>query len=449
MQCRRFTALVLPAVLLAGCLSLCSAQEPAPFAYMQLGAVPRRYSLIDQGRKPTVRSQGELGTCWAISACSAIESDLLPQKKQIFSPDHMSLRNGYETTQEDGGDYTMIMSYLAGWKGPVEEAEDPYGDGVSPEGLRAQVHVQEMQLLRGMSRQQIKKMILLYGAAQSSLCMDRSRTDLDAYGYYAKETAAYYDPFTEELNHDILVLGWDDTYPRENFRIRPARDGAWICQNTWGEDFGDDGIFYVSYEDKNLFRKGGIVYSGIEEASDTQRVCQQDSLGWLGRQGYERETCYFAGVFQAGRQESIRGIGFYTTGPGTACRIFLIPEYTSPEDLESVAPAQSEEIPAEKARLLAAGQIANAGFHTVRIPSEVNLRKGQTYAVAVEINTPGEGKPVAVEKAKDQFTQSVTTQGHQTYLSKDGSRWENTQEAYETNVCMKVYTDKQQFPWSE
>ena len=27
------------------------------------------------------------------------------------------------------------MAYLAGWQGPVLEAEDPYGDGISDESL--------------------------------------------------------------------------------------------------------------------------------------------------------------------------------------------------------------------------------------------------------------------------------------------------------------------------
>ncbi len=141
--------------------------------------IPAYYNLAEMGKKPTVRSQGNTGTCWAISSVSALESDLLPDSDLVFSADHMSLQNGFCVTQEDGGDYYMIMSYLSDWKGPVLEEEDPYGDGVSPDGLSAAVHVQEVRLLKGMGMEQIKRMILKYGAAQSSLCLNRERTDTD------------------------------------------------------------------------------------------------------------------------------------------------------------------------------------------------------------------------------------------------------------------------------
>ena len=76
------------------------------------------------------------------------------------------------------------------------------------------------------------------------------------------------------------------------------------------------------------------------------------------------------------------------------------------------------------------------------VPGEVNLREGQRYAVVIWVNTPGESKPVAVEVEKDRYTKSVTTEGRETWLSRTGAGWENTQKAYGTNVCMKVFTKK-------
>ena len=179
------------------------------------------------------------------------------------------------------------------------------------------------------------------------------------------------------------------------------------------------------------------MYGPAAQAHSGERVYEQDSLGWLGRQGYGQSSCWFAGAFEAGRSESITGIGFYTTGPFTAYRICLIPEFKEEADLVSAAGTQDS---GGSAHVVAAGQIAAAGFHTIQIPQEIILREGQTYAVAVWISTPAERLPVAVEVAKDRYTQSVSTQGRQTWLSRTGKRWENTQEKYATNVCMKVFT---------
>ena len=418
---RRIPAL-LPGMALLFLIAAASICTPAQEADLTVKKLPSHYSLVEEGKKPKVRSQGRTGTCWAISSVSAIESDLLPQRKMLFSADHMSLSNGFAITQEDGGDYYMIMSYLSDWKGPVLEEEDPYGDGVSPSDLSAAVHVQEIRLLRDLPRNAVKRMILRYGAAQSSLCLNRERTDTDEYHYYNAATSAYFDPLLENLDHDILILGWDDTFSRENFLIMPPQDGAWICQNTWGESFGEDGIFYVSYEDRNLFRNGGVVYSRIENVDNYDHVYENDVLGWQGRQGYGEdgeEGCWFAGAFTAGGSaaggnaesegdasavsetaeseadahhahsgEELAAVGLYSTGPGTECRVYVIPQFNGKKDLEQayqIAEEESEPAAGElAARELAAGEPAarepaacavfdTAGFFTVDLDQPVPL----------------------------------------------------------------------------
>ena len=136
------------------------------------GALPERYDSRDVGRAPAVKNQGKLGTCWALAATSALEAALLPEETWSFSADHISMQNGYEKNQNDGGAYPMAMAYLASWTGPVTEADDPYGDGYSPEGLQAVKHVQEMHLLKSASPDEIKREIYKYGAVQASVYVD-------------------------------------------------------------------------------------------------------------------------------------------------------------------------------------------------------------------------------------------------------------------------------------
>jgi C1A family cysteine protease len=47
----------------------------------------------------------------------------------------MSMSNSFNVNQYDGGEYTMGMAYLAAWQGPVYDADDPYGDGVTRDDL--------------------------------------------------------------------------------------------------------------------------------------------------------------------------------------------------------------------------------------------------------------------------------------------------------------------------
>ena len=52
----------------------------------------------------------------------------------------------------------------------------------------------------------------------------------------------------------LRSLEWDDSYSRDNFNSgsRPSRDGAWIVENSWGNQEGSNGYTYISYEDKSL-----------------------------------------------------------------------------------------------------------------------------------------------------------------------------------------------------
>ena len=75
---------------------------------------------------------------------------------------------------------------------------------------------------------------------------------------------------TDGSNHSVVIIGWDDTYSKNNFPAsnRPSTDGAYIVQNSWGKDWGTNGKFYVSYED--LYIEDGLTgIEGVTEYKDT------------------------------------------------------------------------------------------------------------------------------------------------------------------------------------
>ena len=387
--------------------------------------LPACWNSESQGRKPVVRSQGSAGTCWALTAASALEAALLPEESLVFSGEHMALRDAYSSGLREGGDYVMLMAYLSSWFGPVTEEEDPDGDGVSPEGLSPAVHVQEIQMLLGEERDVFKKKILECGGVQTSLYMNLESTSAEA-GYYNASTAAYYCPQEREEDHDVLLVGWDDAFPREAFAQDPGSDGAFLCLNTWGEEFGEDGIFYISYEDANLVGNG-LAYTGVEAWDNYKKIYQNDTYGWLGQQGYGRETCWFSNVYTAEADERLEALGFYAVGKDTSYELYLIRDFEGPDSFENRI-------------LLQAGSFEQAGYYTVNVKEPRELKKGERFAVAVKIITPGEASPVAVEYRADEYSQGVELEGKEGYLSPDGERWEQTETNYGSNVCLKAFT---------
>ncbi len=102
----------------------------------------------------------------------------------------------------------------------------------------------------------------------------------------------------------MVIIGWDDHYPKERFNHQPEGDGAFICLNSWGEGFGEDGCFYVSYYDTNI-GDVNVLYSGITDPDYYTGIYQSDLCGWIGQVGYGQEEAYFANVYQAKAKEEL------------------------------------------------------------------------------------------------------------------------------------------------
>ena len=390
--------------------------------------VPYYYSYRDVGRLPVAKNQGRLGTCWAFASLTALETSLYPEEKSVFSEDHMSLNSGYNMTQNDGGEYTMAIAYLASWKGPVYEEEDPYGDGVTTEGLTAKKHVQEVQIIDSKDFEGIKKAVYLYGGVQSSLYTSLKNSSSSSV-YYNKEKYAYCYVGTEKPNHDIVIVGWDDNYPKENFNTELEGDGAFICMNSWGENFGDDGLFYVSYYDSNIATHN-ICYTKVEDADNYDNIYQTDLCGWIGALGYSNsDEAYFSNVFTAVNAESLEAVSFYATGQDTEYEVYWVDDFENEDSFVKREP-------------LTSGKFTYAGYYTVDLSKcGKKLEPGRKYAVVVRIKTPNSTHPVAIEYVAGDNTQTVDITDGEGYGSLNGNRWTRVEEAENCNVCLKMFTN--------
>lgn len=386
---------------------------------------PTKYDLRESARVSDIRNQGNNGTCWAFAALSAMESTLLPEEKWQFAVDHMTIANGFNLTQKDGGEYTMGMAYLASWQGPVKGEDDPYGDGRTDESLEAVKHVQEIQVIAAKDYEKIKEAVFKYGGVQTSIYSSlRSATSVSE--YYNPQTNAYCYIGTEKPNHDVVIVGWDDNYSKDNFSVNLEGDGAFICQNSWGSSFGEQGYFYISYYDTNIGTHN-VSYTRIDSADNYDHIYQSDLCGWVGQLGYNKESVFGANVFTAESDEILAAISFYAIGKDTEYELFVVPDFT---DMESL----NERIP------VASGKLSNAGYYTIDFSQEIAINAGEKYAVVLHVITPDAVHPLAIEYAADRATAYVTTDDGEGYISTNGTDWEDVKDVIDCNLCIKAFS---------
>ncbi len=382
--------------------------------------LPAAYSLAEEKKLPAIRDQKDSALCWAFAALTALESSKSLTKDVRFSTEHLLEKNPFLENFESGGSHQISMAYLLSWIGPVAEVSEGFESEPS-------VHVQEIRLTEGQTFDKIKEYVWLYGGVETSLYVDFDEKTAES-SYYNEENFTYCCPEKMKSNHEVVILGWDDNYPAENFSGEVQTNGAFLCQTSWGLHFGDQGRFYVSYEDANI-GEHGVVYSRVEASDNYEMIFQSDLCGYTGQIGYGQESCSFANVYPAEESCNLRAAGFYATAPDTEYRIYVVTDF---KDKSSFLAKE----------FVTLGYLEDAGFYTIDFPEEIAVESGKKFAVVIEIVTAGAEYPVAVESRAGEYAAKADLSDGEGYLSLQGMQWEHVEETSEFNICLKVYGDR-------
>ncbi|WP_050699203.1 lectin like domain-containing protein [Anaeromassilibacillus senegalensis] len=193
----------------------------------------------------------------------------------------------------------------------------------------------------------------------------------------------YNGPNRVNINHAVQIVGWNDQIPKEAFRTTsgklPTGDGGWLIRNSWGENWGMNGCFYLSYEDSSLSETCQFIASADQPYDHNY---QYDGTGWsttVGATGNPAKPVYMSNVFTAAGDETIQATAFYTTAHNAVYSIQVYTDLQFAGDPTSGVPAFSEE---QK------GMQPYAGYHTVRLELPVNVEKGKKFAIVVQIQNP-------------------------------------------------------------
>ncbi|MDQ1253774.1 MAG: hypothetical protein QG646_2963 [Euryarchaeota archaeon] len=403
--------------------------------------LPAAYDLRKEGKITSAKNQKQSGCCWAFASLASLESYLLGVEGVTYDFSENNMKNllsenyadGFDLAPCEGGNAFLALAYLSRWSGPVNESEDLYKDSsvYSPTGLPVQKHIQEALFLPEkagpMDNDYIKNAILKYGAVYATMYWNKN--------YYQDNNYTYRFTGSVESNHAITIVGWDDSYERNRFKLVPPGDGAFIVKNNWGPAWGEAGYFYVSYYDSRLGYKENVVFTA-ERNNNYDYVYQYDPLGWVVSKEYRDSfIAWGSNVFSSKGNETLRSIGFYTTDLDTAYDIFV---YENPAD----GPINSGRV----FTVHESGSYTLPGYHTCLLNSPVKLRQGEKFSIVIKLNNPSTGGTLAVEQPIYSYSSKAKANPGESYTSPNGINWEDLSSSLDANVCIKAFTTTDSLP---
>lgn len=405
------------------------------------GSLPAKFDLRDYGLVTPRKNQGKYGTCWAFATVAALESNALVKgygtydlserylawctKHIINTSNNLISAEGLTSSQQDWsyGCMTKAVTYtLLNGCGLGLEKDYPYRKmnedicalDIGKEVLRCT----NVVTLSGQDISAIKRAILTYGALSKHIeCTSEQNKVISTryHSYYMSEE--YYTSNKNKLSggHEIAIIGWDDSFSKNNFVTSAPGDGAWIIKNS-----GSSSYSYISYYN---YVPVDIVYA--------YEVAPLETYDWLytydGGVGLDivSETSDIAISFKANKDESLTGVAIKLEGKTTA----TIKVYNNTANAHNIS--ESNCIHAETVSL------TENGYQTLEFTRGVNISANDNIFVTIHFSNPVTYY-IDKEWRSGTITSHASANPNETFIKKNNGSWEDLVNYGKASACIKV-----------
>lgn len=180
------------------------------------------------------KDQADCGSCWAFGAAGATEAHIRIAEGIILDTSEQQVIDCNGQGSDCDGGQTGVAFSVHQSPGLVSEDDIPY-------------LADDNQSCR---QRRYDKIAIIDGSASVANNVSTLKYYLETYGpiavgmcvyddFYNYTGGCYENPGTDWTNHVVLLVGWDDALC--------GGEGAWLCKNSWGNDFGDNGFFWIKY----------------------------------------------------------------------------------------------------------------------------------------------------------------------------------------------------------
>ena len=413
---------------------------------------PGTYNTNEERFVTEVKNQRNTSLCWAFSLASNLETSLLTREQKYYDLSEEQLdyfwanrvndplgntpNDKITRTQSDyhgTGNGRVASFFLSTWSGMTTEEKVPFQSSAVtwPDSLAYDTSAyMEDAIFSQYTVERTKQLLIEYNSVSAMIYM------LD--NYYYPDTASYSCPQSGLVNHAVTIVGWDDTYSKENFPSASGvnNDGAWIVKNSYGKNWGKNGYFYLSYEDQSITNLVSNTASASEEYNNNYFY---DGAA-AGTVTFPSKTInngyYVSNIFKAtagnGKDEKLGEIVTAVPQDNTDFQIQVYTDLKNTSDPTSGTPAYAE--PVDYTQPL-------AGIHTIHLNTPVKIPQGTFYSVVIRI--PDGSNKFYVEKTTTStswFTATAGIDPDQSFISTSGKKWYDAGNQYNCCFSVKAHT---------
>lgn len=413
---------------------------------------PGTYNANEEGFVTDVKNQRNTSLCWAFSLASNLETSLLTRGQKYYDLSEEQLayfwanrvndplgntpNDKITRTQSDyhgTGNGRVASFFLSTWSGMTTEEKVPFQSSAVtwPDSLAYDTSAyMEDAIFSQYTVERTKQLLMEYNSVSAMIYM------LD--NYYYPDTASYSCPQSGLVNHAVTIVGWDDTYSKENFPSASGvnNDGAWIVKNSYGKNWGKNGYFYLSYEDKSITNLVSNT-AATTPAYPNNYFYDGATAGTVTFPGKTINNGYYvSNIFKAtagnGKDEELGEIVTAVPQDNTDFQIQVYTDLKNTSDPTSGTPTYAE--PVDYTQPL-------AGIHTIHLNTPVKIPQGTFYSVVIKI--PNGSNKFYVEKTTTStswFTATAGIDPDQSFFSTSGKKWYDAGNQYNCCFSVKAHT---------